>query len=176
MGITAAVSLKKRLKGHTWPSSLLVNDRRTNWIKSLAAVDVVPEIEVLETCATVEEMYAAEDFWIEQLRSLGCNLVNTQTGGKGWRGPRGPMSAEHKLAIKNGSIGKRKVPRTQQHTLNNASAQSRGSFVDSNGNLYSSVAEAVLKTGLARTTIQTILSKKRNSAFGLTFKYKEKAV
>jgi hypothetical protein len=56
---------------------------KTSWVKSVLAREEVPEVVVLETCKTPEELAEAEKFWIEYFKSIGARLTNMTAGGTG---------------------------------------------------------------------------------------------
>lgn len=92
---------------------------KTNWIKTVLADGLVPEIEVLEVCESAVELVEAERFFIEYFRSLGCRLTNMTVGGDGggpkWSDARRlkatgrKLTPEHRANIGAAGIG-RKMP------------------------------------------------------------------
>lgn len=72
-------SLTERLAKHLISFE---NNRRTQWIKSLGSQGMKPIIELVEV---VEEgdWVSAEQYWIEQFRQWGFELLNIHPGGKG---------------------------------------------------------------------------------------------
>lgn len=103
-----------QLEGHT---------HKAHWIQQLLALNLVPEIFVLQTLASADEVWDAESAWIAQLRSMGAKLTNSADGGRGAFGcvrseetkrkmgapkigkPRSPearakMSASHKARVR----------------------------------------------------------------------------
>lgn len=54
---------------------------RALWLASLAAAGLKPKWNIVEVCATDEEVSAAERFWIRRLRELGHDLTNHMDGG-----------------------------------------------------------------------------------------------
>jgi len=78
----------KRPKSHTYPSALRrgANTHLRNWIGSLRAQGLVPEVIVLEQFSSNEDLAAGECFWIAQGRGLGWALINLTRGGDGLSG------------------------------------------------------------------------------------------
>ncbi len=114
-----------RLRKHCWPSTLKREVcHRTKWIKSLIVAGVLPKIEVVEEVSSAD-VDGVERFYIEYFKSLGFRLVNQQSGGDGW--PKGmkrrPHTDAEKKAISVALKGRRKPPRTKEHTENNRRAQ-----------------------------------------------------
>jgi hypothetical protein len=168
VGVTST-TLESRLDHHCWPSSLKSNDRRSNWIKKLLREGVRPAIEILEEFSDAESMYASEGYWIEQLRSWGYELINTQEGGKGWSGPRGPMSEAHKRSIANSLKGRKYRKHSEEAVLANSRRQGGTAIRDQYGNVYQTIAEACRKHNLSTERIYRILNGTRRTANGLTF-------
>jgi hypothetical protein len=76
-------SLKNRLCGHI--SAAITNkeqNHRSNWIKQLIRIDLLPEIELVEE---VEENFwkQTEQYWIAQFKAWNFSLVNMTEGGDG---------------------------------------------------------------------------------------------
>lgn len=169
VGVTSD-TLESRLRHHCWPSALKKGDKRSCWIRAMLRDGVRPVIEPLESYPDAETMYALEQYWIDQFRAWGFDLVNTQTGGKGWRGPRGPMSEAQKKSISSTLKGRKKPSRSAQHTVNNARAQGGTAIVDQNGRVYPTVGAACREHNLNRASVQRILKGTRRSIHGFTFK------
>lgn len=76
---------------------------RANWLRNLKGDGLQPEIVVLQTCETDEELSKAEDYWIRLLRIAGHRLTNHQSGGfSGWR-----MDDATRSKIANAMLGAR---------------------------------------------------------------------
>ena len=58
--------------------------RKSNWIKSLRNLGLKPVMEPLEIIenSNDEDWQDVERFWIDNLRFLGCNLTNLDSGGR----------------------------------------------------------------------------------------------
>lgn len=73
---------KERLSKH-------LSDRRpthkTCWLKSLASKGLVPVLEILDTIENSDDSdwQHHERFWISYLKFLGCDLCNSEDGGRG---------------------------------------------------------------------------------------------
>lgn len=82
IGITK-VGLKKRLNYHITDKN---KTHKTNWIKSIKKVGVLPIIEIIEENLTTKEAIEKEVQYIKLLKSLGAKLTNTTNGGEGTSG------------------------------------------------------------------------------------------
>lgn len=94
------VPLSIRFNGHISHGK----NRRTycaRWIKSLKKENLKPEIFELDTVPCKEWQFW-EQWWIQYMRSLGCNLTNTTPGGDGY-GQQMPLNIKLKISnTKNG--------------------------------------------------------------------------
>jgi hypothetical protein len=90
-----ANSPEQRLRSHLAPSSLKPKNHRTDWLRSLVKQGLKPALFVLEE-TTDDCWQEAECRWIAQLRSLGCDLVNSTNGGDGVSGNK-PSEATKQL-------------------------------------------------------------------------------
>lgn len=72
----------RRLRQHLTPSAMARGSHRANWVRSLVMRGLKPEIFVIESCATKEDLNEAERHHIAQFRSLGCRLTNASGGGE----------------------------------------------------------------------------------------------
>lgn len=168
-----SMSLEERLKHHIWPSSLKEKTYRANWISSLMAKGLKPKIELLEEHKTQSELDEAEIFYIEYFRAIGFRLVNTSNGGDGWsKGQkRGAMSDEGKLKRSLSAKGKKKPPRTREHTLNNSRAQGGRPFTDQFGTIYQTKNEAARILGVVKGSIDNVLNGRSHTVKGMTLNY-----
>lgn len=112
-------SLPSRLTRHISKSALSKNNHRTNWIKSVIKIGKIPIIEHLDEFDSDEEAYYFEQYWINQFRAWGFNLVNSTDGGKGSFGYKhSKESMEKILKCNRASAQKRrihfKVPMTKE--------------------------------------------------------------
>jgi hypothetical protein len=126
VGQTHRKSLKQRLNEHIYKSKIS-SYKISNWIKSLAKNNKYPVIELLDEVPENDWVFW-EIYWIEQIKTWGFDLKNTQVGGNAgnlgrkaseetkkkmsisrknnpnYRKPKGPMSEEGKLKRKEGMI------------------------------------------------------------------------
>lgn len=51
------------------------------WLRKLKADDLQPIIQVVEYCDTDDDLSAAERFWVDHFRLMGCPLTNHKEGG-----------------------------------------------------------------------------------------------
>lgn len=121
VGITKR-SLGRRLLGHLSDASRYQR-HSCHWIKSLVRRGLTPEITLLQSFNTEQDVMEAEIYWISYFRSVGCQLVNSNSGGYGNLNPneetrqkisaarkgvlRGPHSAETKNKI--GEANRRRI-------------------------------------------------------------------
>lgn len=75
-----------RLKEHLKPSSLKKGTHKDNWIKKLNSLGFQPEIVIVESFTTPDELFEAEAKWYQHYKGLGANLTNLTECGKGTRG------------------------------------------------------------------------------------------
>lgn len=77
---------------HLCPSNLRGESHKERWIRAVMADGLKPKIVVLQRCASVDELDAAEEQVITDFRSRGAALTNATPGGKGK--PLGCASSE----------------------------------------------------------------------------------
>lgn len=182
-----SMSGRNRLSMHLSPSHLRKRNHRTNWIKSLLAVDLRPMWVEIHVFDDPEILETAERFWIGYFRSIGFDLVNETDGGEGTRGLKHTadwkalmsrihsgkqISAEHKRRLSEVHRGSRRPPRTEEYSINASRAHGSQPFVDQNGVVYSGSYRSVeKKLGLAAGSISRVLSGKLPRAKGFVFRY-----
>lgn len=90
---------------HMHPSSAQEqNPHFRNWISNLRKHNIVYVIVIIERFFHTEDLDKAEMYWIKNLRTNGCDLLNYSDGG-GAKGLAGKsLSEEHKLALRKGWI------------------------------------------------------------------------
>lgn len=113
-----ACDLKRRIWNHTVPSRLKGNCHRQNWIKELRSLSLKPIVKVLEVLEDEVNWDDVERRWIKELRSKGCDLVNTTEGGEGgatMTGRKRIMSAETRAKISENRKGI--SPKVSESTL-----------------------------------------------------------
>jgi hypothetical protein len=76
-----AKDLKVRLWGHLHEKA---RTHKANWIRSLLAAGLKPELRVLEE--TGDDWAERERWWIRHFRETGTQLTNYTDGGEGWSG------------------------------------------------------------------------------------------
>lgn len=72
-------NLSKRLKKHLKDT---YRCKKVNWIKSLSSQNLKPDIICIDE-VSYNEWEFWETFWIQMLKSWGCNLTNETNGGEG---------------------------------------------------------------------------------------------
>jgi hypothetical protein len=106
-------SLEDRLRYHIRDAQRRRHSlRRFTWILGLLDEGLSPEISLLETVSI--DWQAAEKRWIRQLRSEGCNLLNSTAGGDGCDGM--VHSAETKAAMSESAKKRYKDPEARRRT------------------------------------------------------------
>lgn len=78
------------------------NNKKSRWIRSLELQGVYPSIEALEILEPDDDWQEAERFWVENLRFLGCRLLNMDSGGNGSK----VVSLESRLKMSESHKGK----------------------------------------------------------------------
>jgi len=96
-------NIKQRFENHLRERK---NTHKINWIKSLAARGLKPELCELEVFESGDDSdwQNAEKFWISYLRFLGCRLCNLVEGGIGGQSP----SIETRLKMSKCRLGKKR--------------------------------------------------------------------
>lgn len=103
----------QRLKEHLKPSSLKKGTHKDNWIKQLLAEGLQPEIEIIQTCKSPEELFQAEAKWYQYYKHLGCPLTNLTDCGKGTTGyTHTPETIE---TLKQKALARDKAPYQNPH-------------------------------------------------------------
>ena len=125
---------QERLKEHLWPTALLKRGHKNHWINSMLAKGERPTVQILQTLNSIEELNAAEIYWIDFLKKAGCNLTNDTAGGEGLRNPNEetrarmsaakvgkipyaatlPKSAETREKIRQANLGKKRSPKSKE--------------------------------------------------------------
>lgn len=100
--------MKQRFSDHYSESVAKRSNKRDKWVKSLKAKGLFPIMEVLETVAE-DEWEDAEKFWIQNLKFLGCDLLNSNGGGHGGISP----SPEVRQKIGAARVGWKHSPETK---------------------------------------------------------------
>lgn len=177
VGVTKR-SLKKRWYDHCSTYYLKkVNHKTANWIKSLKANNLKPIIQEL-AIVDDDNRYEEEIFYISLLKSWGFNLKNHTDGGSGG------VSIKRK-SFKHTEETKRKIsmanskPRSAEWIKNAADSHCKPIIkLDINENIlkeYKSATEAALELGdiSMKKNISSVLSGKRQSAYGFKWKFKK---
>lgn len=81
--IGQALNALERLAEHMKPRSREAKSHKNNWLNSLVAQGLKPELIVLESFEDPYKLNEAEIFWIAYYRSIGANLTNGTDGGEG---------------------------------------------------------------------------------------------
>lgn len=82
------MTLRRRQRGHIDsarnPQARDLNYHRRNWIRSLLACGLEPDIRLIESVASAEQMHERERYWIAFYLTQGARLTNgNNTGGSG---------------------------------------------------------------------------------------------
>jgi hypothetical protein len=177
----------QRAKCHMSDYAHGTNHHKRNWINKLKSLNLVYEIEILETVKTREELDEAEIFYIAYFKSIGCDLLNATAGGSGlWRPnlevkqkmsawQKGiPKSEEVKKKIAatlTGRVSTNKGRHLSPERLAAYVANRNVPFKDQHGVIYTSLKEAAEKLNLSKPNIHHVLNGKRKSTGGYIFEY-----
>jgi hypothetical protein len=129
------------------------------WIKALIALDLLPYVEIVSSCMSLEDLDEKEKRLIAHYKSIGCDLTNMTDGGDGWNAgySRPPRSKSHRDALSKVNGGK--------------------PFWDQYGNYYESLSQCVQRLGISKGLISSTLNGKKNSTCGYRFYFeKPKAI
>lgn len=63
--------------------TLSENTYKANWIKNLVKNRLAPKLLIIEENLNIDSLRGSEIFWIDFLKSIGCNLTNNTNGGEG---------------------------------------------------------------------------------------------
>lgn len=155
IGVTGK-RLENRLDGHF--RKIHRKDRRglthkSAWISSLVRRGYKPSIHLLQEMPTEDDVMAAEMYWIEYFKGVGCDLTNSCAGGYGNLNPtkmtRDKMRAN--LGKYNGSNSK--------------------PVIDDRGVVYPSAAEAGRQLNINPKEISSVIRGKARHARGRVFSY-----
>lgn len=177
--IGRATNWPKRSHSHLNPSTIYKSDsHHYRWIKQLQHNNLKPIIICIQEFTTItnDELNQAEIYWISYFKSLGSPLTNVTIGGEG-----NPITEDtkHKISIKlrkpntkrlqNGRIKQGKD--LSHEDLIKAQPHSK-SIIDNYNNEYSSIKEASRLLNIRFQKISDVLSGRRRSYKGYTFRYK----
>jgi len=163
------------------PNSPSYHIYSANWIRSLAAVKLKPNLVILEWVPE-EEWGHWEQWWLDFFTGIGCRLVNTAEGGRGGVGylnkgkkrspeicaristarkgkkfgPRGPFSEEAREAIRQGLL--RAGVKPPPHAYEKALAVNKGRIAWNRGKKMS--PETCAKLSAMRIGNQNTLGRK----------------
>ena len=195
--IGKSVNGLKRPATHTYPT-VLEKDKtyKGNWIRQLVSKGLTPIIKVVQELNNLNEINEAEKYWIQYFKDLGAPLTNSTKGGMGRCGLSHTEETKKKIAEgqKNRKIlrGKdhgmygRKLTNEEKKLISERTKEKmndpllrehlsenhhlRTEIIDNYGNIYSSINDAHLITGLSRDSIRAILNGKKQSVKGYSFK------
>jgi hypothetical protein len=101
---------QKRYLEHIYKTAS--KSHKNNWIKSLLLNQQKPEMVILETYLSAEELPIAEIDTIEYYKFIGCNLTNGTIGGDGVHGYKHSNETIEKIKIHH--IGKKRQTITKK--------------------------------------------------------------
>jgi len=122
---------------------------RDLFVVELLRLGTQPEFFVIEECATADEAFNHEEWWIAYFRFLGADLLNRSTGGPTTKGVQWGMEDRVRMSRRRGGR-----PFTDQH-----------------GHRYETIKGAARELGLAANKICAVLKGRRNHTGGLRFQY-----
>lgn len=89
-----------RPRDHARPSRVRVErTHKANWVRSLLAIGLCPQIVVIEEHPTSDDLGEAEQFYIAYFKTLGCRLTNATEGGEGAPGVQVSDSTRAKQSV-----------------------------------------------------------------------------
>lgn len=174
----------KRPAGHTEPSRLLrERTHKAMWLRQLLGAGLRPDIQVLESSASADELNEAEQFHIAYWRFVGADLTNLTDGGEGSVGHKQTPEHTEKIAKSNRgrihtsqtrarmSAVKLGIKKSPKHVINISRSHGGRSFRDQTGAVYGTLQEASSALGCHKANIWAVLQGKRRSTGGFTFSY-----
>lgn len=148
------------------------------WIQSLLEKRLKPVVEILEKCDK-ENWINREQYWIEQMKAWGLDLVNHTIGGEGHSGiKKGSMSKEQKKKISQSKKGIRTNIIIFTPEVKEKISQSKRKKVlqyDLEKNYiqeFDSISEAANSIGLSISAISKTLKNEKYTAGGYRWKVK----
>lgn len=97
--IGKAANPNKRFRDHLHDEA---RNHRTNWIKSLKMLGLIPEMLILEEVSE-EVAYKEEHWWISYMKGLGADLTNLTDGGAGFTGQHTEVNKERQSNFMRGN-------------------------------------------------------------------------
>lgn len=96
-------TMPRRLSGHLCTARNHKGPRHVvHWIRSLLVLGLKPQIRLIVTASTPEQLNALEVQVIREALASGARLTNHDTGGRG--APGRPMSPEHRARLHNPEV------------------------------------------------------------------------
>jgi hypothetical protein len=196
VGKTSRGDLGRRRREHLQPSSLRHKTHKNHWLRELLAEGVEPVVDLLEAHNTVEALDAAETFFIDYLRYVGCDLTNLAAGGTGLRkgsrmsqetrrrmseahtGKTAPKSAGWREKLRLANLGKKMTPATRQRMSDSHRAllkvnprKSRKVLNVTTGKTYPSAKAASEAAGVALGSVWMVAQGRWSQVKGLVFSW-----
>ncbi len=166
--------LQDRLARHCTPSALKKSNHKTYWVRALLKQGLRPVIEEVESYSSAELMFQMENYWIEQFRAWGFDLVNGSDGGKGRPGPK---SVEHRLKLAQTLTGKKHSKATREKMSASHKdvwfKRTRRQVVDQNGRIYASVNAAAEAIGAGLSNVYEVLRGRYQQVHGYKLSWAE---
>lgn len=102
--------LSRRLVGHLFEAKSGTRNHKANWIRSLVAEGITPEITPLVVARSEDELNGLECAWIARVRELGLPLCNQTDGGEGAAGNYGRKNTPETIAKMKAAARGRRIP------------------------------------------------------------------
>lgn len=118
------------------------NNHRTNWLRSLTAAGVTPEMDILEEVLPGSSWEIAERFWIAYLRFVGAPLTNSVAGGEGGSNP----STETRQKLRNAKLGRRMTETARAKLIASRTGMKFGPFSPERKARHSARLRGIKKT------------------------------
>ena len=161
------------------------------WCAKLAAMQLKPEVIVLEAMTSVDELDEAETFYIGYYRMLGAELLNLRGGGRVARGYRHSSATRAKLsAAKKGAAlspshlaaitaqclrmaaARKGAPRSLSHRVATSRGHGIHPVIDTQtGEVYQTLAEAARATGVDKSHLTKHMKGQFKHIKGKVFRY-----
>lgn len=179
------------------------NGHKKNWIEMLRRLGHRPGIKVIQECASIFDLNAAEIAHISRLRELGARLINETDGGDGRSQPHTPESrakiasklkgrkysvetrrkmsesrigSKHSKATRlkmSASRSKPRGPMSDRHKLILSRAHGGKTFYDQHGNRYLTQMGAARRLRINVSHINQVLHGERRHTHGYIFRFEE---
>jgi len=142
-------------------------NKRCSWIKSLLNKNEKPIMNIIDEVNKNEWVFW-EQYWISQFRVWGFKLVNNSDGGEGSYGRKVSDETKNKMSLAKKGKTPKNINLFKKSTIKDIIIQ-----YDLDGNKLNEYESAnYIKENLGIKNINSVINKKRNSAGGYIWRYK----